>query len=203
MDLKWWNTNKMKIAPFAALIMWAISVLCFVFGLSFNSPLIAFGKDIGVYLAFALSVANTIIQLIGNGQKFEKDDWVFQVIWIASYALGISSNTNTLMQTIGIDNRFLEWVIALSLGSMIEIAPEKLIILWLRSESKNVQQQPKKKINYTPQPQQTKYQPKHKPAHMVQQNTPRYGNPAHVPQNNRPAPPYHPIGYMDGEEAMS
>lgn len=144
MDIKWWNENKMATAPLASAVLWAISVVCFVFGLKFDSPMIAFGYNIGTIIAFALAMCNTIIQLIGNGMEFRRDDGVFRAIWIASYVLGISSNTNTLMQLVGMSSWWLEWAVSLSLGTIIEIAPEKLIILYLRSRITN---RPKPKTN--------------------------------------------------------
>ena len=135
MSIKWWNENKMWLAPVAAGIMWAVSVLCFVFGLSFKNPMgvVVGSTDISIWIAFALSVANTIIQLIGNGQDFEKMDGVFRIGWYSSYVLGIASNVNALLGILGINNIMLEWAVALSLGSMIEIMPEKLIVVWLKT----------------------------------------------------------------------
>lgn len=167
MSLKWWNENKMWLAPVAALIMWTVSVLCFVFGLSFKNPMgIMVGKvDISVAIAFALSIANTIIQLIGNGQDFEKMDGVFKVGWYSSYVLGIASNVNALIGILGINNPLLEWSVALSLGSMIEIMPEKLIVVWLKSiPAKSKQPQPiYKPVQQNQNSQAKKYQPQHKP----------------------------------------
>lgn len=130
-----WNKYKMWLAPFASLFLWGISVIAFVWGLSFKNPLVVYGFDATMYIAFGLSVCNTIIQLIGNGMKIDgnQTDNVFFWIWVASYALGISSNTNTLLQILSIESKVLEWIIALALGAIIEIAPEKMILMWLKS----------------------------------------------------------------------
>lgn len=148
MSLKWWNTNKMWLAPVAALIMWAVSVLCFVFGLSFKNPMgVMLGKfDVSILIAFSLSIANTIIQLIGNGKDPKDMDSVFQVGWVASYVLGIASNVNALLGILGMGNLLLEWLVALSLGTMIEVMPEKLIVIWL----KTLNSQPKPQQNNQP-----------------------------------------------------
>lgn len=150
MSLKWWNTNKMWLAPVAALIMWTVSVLCFVFGLSFKNPMgVMLGKfDVSILIAFSLSIANTIIQLIGNGKDPKDMDSVFQVGWVASYVLGIASNVNALLGILGMGNLLLEWLVALSLGTMIEVMPEKLIVIWLKT------------LNSQPKPQQNNNQPK-------------------------------------------
>lgn len=135
--LAWWSKNKMWLAPVAALIMWSISVLCFVFGLSFKNPMgiTIWNIDVSIVIASSLSLANTIIQLIGNGQDEEEMDGVFKVGWYASYVLGIASNINALLGIIGIESKILEWAVCGALGTMIEIMPEKLIIAWLKSFS--------------------------------------------------------------------
>ena len=155
MTVKWWNENKMILAPVASAIMWLVSVLCFVFGLSFKNPMgVMVGNvDVSIFIAFALSIANTIIQLIGNGQDFEKMDGVFKAGWYASYVLGIASNVNALIGILGIGNVMLEWAVAVSLGSMIEIMPEKLIVVWLKSVPNKSAQQGNN--------QQSKDQPRH------------------------------------------
>lgn len=155
MSIKWWNENKMVLAPVAAGIMWVVSALCFVFGLSFKNPMgVMVGSyDISILIAFALSVANTIIQLIGNGQDISKMDGVFKIGWYSSYVLGIASNVNALIGILGINNPFLEWAVALSLGSMIEIMPEKLIVVWLKAipnKAQPINNPPKKHINNNP-----------------------------------------------------
>ena len=153
MTLKWWNDNKMWLAPFAALIMWTVSMFCFIFGLSFKNPTgVVIGKlDAAMWVAIFLSVANTIIQLIGNGKKVEEMDFVFKVGWYSSYALGISSNVNFLLGILGMNNPFLEWIVSISLGAMVEIMPEKLVVMWLKS------------LNSKPNNQTQKYIPQHKP----------------------------------------
>jgi hypothetical protein len=135
MTLKSWNTNKMLLAPVAALILWVVSVLCFVFGLSFKNPIgyTIQGMDVSMMVALALSLANTIIQLIGNGKDPKDMDTVFMAGWYASYVLGISSNINALLQILDMGNTALEWGVAASLGTMIEVMPEKLIIIWLKN----------------------------------------------------------------------
>lgn len=166
MSIKWWNENKMWLAPVAALIMWAVSVLCFVFGLSFKNPMgVMVGNvDISIVIAFALSISNTIIQLIGNGQDFEKMDGVFRIGWYSSYVLGIASNVNALLGILGINNIMLEWAVALSLGSMIEIMPEKLIVVWLKTQPTSKLQapinQPKKPLNNPYRPELPKSLPR-------------------------------------------
>lgn len=176
-----WNANKMAIAPYVAIVLGAVSMLCFVLGLSFKNPIIMFGVDFSMVIAFALSLCNTAIQLIGNGNDQVGDDWVFSAIWKASYLLGISSNVNTLLSILGMSSIYLEWTVALALGSIIEIAPEKLIIMYLKSLKSKVISQPQNN------PQQFR-NPNFvggggKPNHQIQK--PVYNN---LPKNNKPAP---------------
>lgn len=174
----WWAENKMWLAPFASLIMWTISVLCFVFGLSFKNPMgVQVGSmDLSIAIAFALSLSNTIIQLIGNGQDVEKMDFVFKVGWYSSYVLGIASNINALLTIIGISNPWLEWAVCGALGSMIEIMPEKMIVIWLKGMNKKVEAQ---------QPYRSQQQAQHYPGNPSVRNL---NQPRPVSNQNRPTP---------------
>lgn len=133
--MNWWNKNKLKLSLAPALIFWVVSMLCFVFGLSFKNPIgySLLGWDVSMWVAVGLSIGNTVIQIIGNDQEREKMGSVMYVGWMASYILGIGSNVNTLLGILNIDNVYLEWTIALSLGSMIEVMPERLLVTFLKS----------------------------------------------------------------------
>lgn len=135
----WWNTNKLKLALIPALAFWITSMLCFVFGLSFQNPVgVLLGKwDISIWIAIMLSLGNTIIQIIGNDQEAEKLGPVLTIGWYASYALGVGSNVNALLSILHINSVGLEWVICISLGSMIEVMPEKLLVMFLKSMDGN------------------------------------------------------------------
>jgi hypothetical protein len=147
MGITWWNKNKMSLAPVAAILLWSVSVICFVFGLSFNQPFMIYGFDSSWLIALALSLCNTVIQLVGNDMEFTDKDWVFLWIWRASYVLGVSSNVNSLIQILGIPNVIIEWLVAISLGTIIEVAPERLIIMWLRGYKSNTDS-----LSTTPKP---------------------------------------------------
>lgn len=176
MNLKSWNTYKMYAAPFVALVLWGISVICFVFGLNFKNPLIVMGTDISLPFSFALAMCMTVIQVVGNGRD-NKDDGIFKWIWWASYVLGISSNTNTLLGILGLNNTLLEWGVAVPLGAIIEIAPEKLIVMWIEALPTKPQQQQQKQVQNPYKPQyppngsvqhKSNYKPQHKPNHNQQ-----------------------------------
>jgi hypothetical protein len=173
MNLNWWNQNKLKLSLLPAVIFWVVSALCFVFGLSFKNP-IGFsmgGLDVSMWIAIGLSIGNTIIQIIGNDQG-EKLNGIMLWGWLASYALGIGSNINTLLGVLRIDNIFLEWVVGLSLGSMIEIMPERLVVTFLKSldfkKPKQEEVHRQKNIPY----QKSNYQPKHKPIYVQRESPP-------------------------------
>ncbi len=173
-----WNKNKMIVAPIAAVLLWLVSMICFVFGLSFNQPLTVFGVDMGFWIALIMALCNTAIQLTGNDMKFEDKDWVFLWVWRASYVLGIASNVNTLLKVLGMENWYLEFAVALSFGTIIEVAPEKLIIMWLRQMTKNAEYAPKPNFQPKPQsPQHVLHQPiTSNPNYQVRKNEPGKSN---------------------------
>jgi hypothetical protein len=143
MTLKDWNIKKMNIAPILALGLWIISALCFVFGLNFKNPMgiSLWGVDLGIIVASMLSIIMTGVQLMGNGKslkELQRDDPIFFIGWVATYFLGIASNVNTLLMILGVSNIYLEGIIAVSLGAIIEIMPEKIIIRWLKAQTPEV-----------------------------------------------------------------
>ena len=177
--MNWWNKNKLKLSLVPALIFWVVSMLCFVFGLSFKNPIgySIWGWDVSMWIAVALSIGNTVIQIIGNDQEREKMGMAMYVGWISSYALGIGSNVNTLLGILQIDNVLLEWTIAVSLGSMIEVLPERLLVTFLKSlNAKKEHEAPKfvKPVTF----QKSTYKPQHKPAPTTFEQR---KNPTYVP----------------------
>lgn len=130
----WWQKNKLQLSLLPALLFWAVSMACFVFGLNFNTEFLGVnGANLGMFIAGALAVANTFVQVVGNDQDPEKMDFFFRIGWWGSYLLGIGSNVNTLSHVLVMDNVYLGFVVALGLGSMIEVLPEKLLVQFLQS----------------------------------------------------------------------
>ena len=125
-----WKSTKPLLALAPVIIFWVTSVIFFIVGLSFKNPIVLFGTDLTSYIAISLSLANTAIQIIGNDT--EDLDLQLKVIWLASYVLGIGTNIYGLLQVLSIQNPFIEWSVAISLGSIIEISPEKLFVQFLR-----------------------------------------------------------------------
>lgn len=206
MTLKQWNELKSWMAPITALILWVISVICFVFGLSFKDPIMVAGYDLTLYIAFAIAMCNTFIQLIGNGNTEKDESGVFTWIWRASYLLGIASNSNALLQMIGISSPILEWSVALSLGAIIEIAPEKLIMIWLKSIRPNPSYSRNQGNNNAFVPQHGKTVPTNIPTfrqqttqHQSKGNGTDRRKMLEAEQQKKAAPTYHPVGMDESE----
>lgn len=123
----------------AAVVYWVASMIFFIIGFSFSNPIVIFGKDISVPLAVALSLVNTIIQVSGNDD--DKMDFIDKVVWVASYVLGIVTNYIGLLAFLNMADGNLEKLIAASLGTMIEILPERMLIKFLKEFKKNPKQQ--------------------------------------------------------------
>lgn len=122
-----------KIAFIPATIFWAASMVFFILGLAFGTIGQATTHSIMFWVSVGLAISNTIIQIMGNDAEPGELGLVLFWGWIASYGLGIGSNVNSLIQILNIQNRYLEWLIAISLGTMIEVMPERLWVLFWRS----------------------------------------------------------------------
>lgn len=131
----WWNRNKSVFGLLSAVIFWAVSLLCFVYGLAFENPTgyKVLGIEISILIAFGLGIANTFVQIVGNDQNPSKMGMVLFLGWVASYMFGIGSNVNTLYQVLGISNSFVKFLVCGGLGTMIEVLPEWLIVNYLKS----------------------------------------------------------------------
>lgn len=129
----WWKSNKPLMALVPAIVFWLVSMIFFVVGLKFNNPILIFGTDISMAIAIALTVSNTLIQIIGNEQEAEGMGTALWIGWIASYILGIGTNIVGLLSILDIANSNLEWGIAFGLGTIIEVLPERLLVLFLKT----------------------------------------------------------------------
>ena len=133
----------------AAPVFWVASLVCFVLGLSFKSGtgILIPGTNLDLIILFSIGLgfANTAIQIVGNDT--DKDDLglALWMMWIASYMLGIGSNVNFLYSVIGLNNLLLQFLVCWGLGVMIEVAPERLLVKFLRSVGilKSTQSAPK------------------------------------------------------------
>ena len=140
---EWWKRNKPAMSLIPALVFWVVSMIFFVVGLSFKNPIILFGTDLSLGIAVSLSISNTVIQIIGNEQEQEGLGLALWIGWLGSYALGIGTNIVGLLSILSIENSMLEWIIAIGLGSMIEVLPERLLVQFLKTFKSY------KKQNYT------------------------------------------------------
>jgi hypothetical protein len=125
--MNYYHTNKLKIAIIPAVIFWAVSMVFFIMGLVFDNR-----TPLMFCVAVALAIANTVIQVIGNDLEDEMTG-VMRIGWYMSYVLGIGSNVYSLTQVLQIQQVVIEYAVCISLGSMIEILPEKLFVMFLKS----------------------------------------------------------------------
>lgn len=169
----WWKSNKPFMSLIPAVIFWAVSMIFFMVGLKFDNPIFVFGKDMSLAIAVSLSMSNTIIQIIGNEQESDNMGAALWMGWMASYLLGIGTNIVGLRTVLSVENTVLEWSIAIGLGTMIEVLPERLLVQFLKTFEG-------KKMPSFGNPGKGKYKPQHKPNHKPQ------GMPQHIPQR-RPA----------------
>lgn len=133
---QWWKDNKSFLSLIPAAIFLVVSMAFFVVGLKFENPIVLFGKDLSMWIAVSLSLSNTVIQIIGNEKEAEGMGMPLYVGWLASYALGIGTNIYGIMSIVSISNVYLEWIVACTLGTMIEVLPEKLFVQFLKELSK-------------------------------------------------------------------
>lgn len=129
---RWWKENKLFLALFPAVVFLLVSMIFFIIGLKFENPVVIFGIDVARYIAIALSLANTVIQIIGNEQDPDDIGMSLWIMWIGSYILGIGTNVTAILSLLSINNVFLEWMIAFGLGTIIEVSPEKLFVMFLK-----------------------------------------------------------------------
>lgn len=193
-NTSWWNTNKPRLALLPALIFWVVSILCFVFGLSFENPTgySVEGVDVAILIAFALGLANTMVQIVGNDQK-DKMEPMMKVGWYASYLFGIGSNVNFLYSVLNLSNVWVEFAVCVGLGTMIEVLPEKLLVQFLDSlggRSVTQYQHNNQSKRDTPQSREQR--------HNQFRNNNQTPRPIQNQQVNR-EPTYHPMTYQEPE----
>lgn len=117
------------LAVIPAIIFWGCSAVFFVMGLSMDDH-----TGLLFYIACALALANTIVQLIGWDSHPDELGPLLYYTWIASYVLGIGTNMVSLLKILeGMDVAFLRWMVAGALSYIIEVSPERLFILAWRS----------------------------------------------------------------------
>jgi hypothetical protein len=169
MSEKGWKGNKRLFSGVAAIILMGVSAVGFTTGLSFSG-------EWGWLIAPSTWLALTIIQFIGNDTDNHMD-WVFSAGWIFTYILGIGASTWAMYTWINIPNDFMRWIVSFGLGGTVEILPERLLVLFIRSAAQiipalTMKDKPQATrfddtpFGTPPQPFSTpsqKYSPKHKP----------------------------------------
>ncbi len=149
-----WKDNKRMLSGVAAVILLGVSAVAFSTGLSF-------GGEWGWLVAPATWIALTVIQLVGNDME-NHTDWIFTIGWLFTYILGVGATTWAMYTWVIIPNEFIRWMISLGLGGAIEILPERLIVLFLKSAGKIMRQPNARTEPYSPQ--KSAYQPLHRPS---------------------------------------
>lgn len=187
MDVTWKN-NKRAAGAIAAVLLMAVSALGFTVGLSFKLPL--GGMDFGWIVGGLVWLALTVVQMLGNDEE-NRDDWILFSGWIFTYILGVGATSWAMYSWIVLPASAdaLRWIISIGLGGAIEILPERLIYLYIKSlkkpstQTRVPQQIPSQYKNHVPPPsaQRSTFQPQHKPVFGNQQQ-----------KQNRVEPKYHP-----------
>ena len=199
----------------AAIIFWVASLICFVFGLSFKTGTGIYFPgtlvDITLLFSFGLGIANTIIQIVGNDTEREDLGMALFLMWGASYMLGVGSNVNFLNGVVGLNNPLLQFLVCWGLGIMIEVAPERLLVKFLRavgilqnSERKLPSQQPStvgkrvtdREAHISQLRSQHQSPPKNQNYHTPMKVKERSGKgqPNHPESRYKGEPTYHPMG---------
>lgn len=128
---RWWKENKLFLSLVPAIVFWLVSMVFFVVGLKFKNGIVFGGIDFSSAIAISLSLSNTIIQIIGNDQE-EDLGTAMWLGWIGSYLLGIGTNVVGLTSILDISNPYIEYSIAIGLGTVIEVMPERLLVAFLK-----------------------------------------------------------------------
>lgn len=163
MYVKLWRENKNYLSLIPAIVFLAVSMVFFIVGLRFENPVMLFGYDMSTLIAVSLSVSNTIIQIIGNEREKEGMGLALHAGWLGSYLLGIGTNIYGILQIITMQNSYLELIVAVSLGSMIEVLPEKLFVQFLEGFSSHRKSKESNKGNNNQQHNNQGNQNKHIP----------------------------------------
>ena len=202
-NVNWYDANyKDWVGVSAAPVFWVASLVCFVFGLSFKqgTGIVIPGTtmDLAILFSIGLGLANTAIQIVGNDTEKEDLGMALFLMWGASYALGIGSNVNFLYSIIGLTHPFLQFMVCWGLGIMIEVAPERLLVRWLRGvgilKSSNSAQKPQQSNTVSNQQNARKEPPQSLPR---QQQAPVQANKGN--QHSSENLNYHPVNYQPRE----
>lgn len=157
----------------ASPVFWIASLICFVLGLSFKTTdysVMIPGTSISLVLLFSIGIgfANTAIQIVGNDTDKEDLGMALVLMWGASYLIGIGSNVNFLYSVIALSNPLLQAMVCYGLGIMIEVAPERLLVKFLRAAGIISDKGAKKREYQEPQRNQDRVQ-QNNPPHKSQQ----------------------------------
>lgn len=191
----WWKNNKMFLSLIPALIFWGVSMVFFVVGLKFGQSLIIFGFDVAQIISISLAISITVVQIIGNDTGWSEADLPLRIGWLGSYMLGIGTNVVGILSILSIESKNMEFVIALGLGTMIEVMPERLLVKFFQGlneikkttkTSANIRSNPKPNRPRIQDEEIDAYPPmlnreQQRILHRVKQQTPSYAEKYPVP----------------------
>lgn len=138
-----------KVIKWLGIVFAAVTLLISIFFSSWGFAFDMNNYSWAILVSLALGATITVIEL--NGQKSDRVDPVFRVIWLLSYAYGTYTNVVGLSQIRGGAFEWHDYILPILVGLFIEIVPEKLFLKSLREL--NAMQK-----SYTPQP--TAYHPR-------------------------------------------
>lgn len=203
----WTDTIKPLVMIGASVATWVVSMVFFVVGFSFGSQMMFGNFNVGFPVSITIGLILTAIELAWNEEKEDVLDWG---IWLFAYGLGIASNYYGLTIVLGMSDPNVEKIIAGLLGTLIEIAPERMLIRGLRNININLPtlirsigkgKGPKNSKGYTPT-----YRPSEQfaPTNNKGQNQQNFPRSEPKPQNMQGRPPQNgqPMFHMLNEEDL-
>jgi len=179
-ELDWPNVLR-RASLLAALALLAVSYFGFNSGLGFKGGLLVSSM---IWFGF------TIIQFIGNYTE-NQTDWVFFMVWLFTYLVGIGAGAWAAYGWIDVENEWIRWVCAFGLGGAAELVPERLFSMFVTSMKPSGYRAPRPAVTQSSQPTRTsslfdEHQSAPKPVSKDIQNS-RSGG--FTPRPERPTPP--------------
>lgn len=119
-----------KVIKWLGIIFAAVTLLISVFFSSWGFAFDMNNYSWSILVSLALGATITVIEL--NGQKSDRVDPVFKVIWLLSYGYGCYTNFVGLAQIRGGVFGWQDAILPILVALFIEIVPEKLFLKSLR-----------------------------------------------------------------------
>lgn len=138
-----------KVIKWLGIIFAAVTLLISIFFSSWGFAFDMNNYSWAILVSLALGATITVIEL--NGQRSDRVDPVFKVIWLLSYGYGVYTNFVGLVQIRGGVFEWQDYILPILVALFIEIVPEKLFLKSLREltsmKSYTPQHQPQHQYN--------------------------------------------------------